>query len=427
MPPTQQSGPAVAYLVSRYPAISHTFIEREIAGLRSRGVRVETFTVRPCPPEGLITDTMRAENARTRPLIGAGAATWVRAHLGLLRRAPGVWFSGLARALRTGPLSPRARIWQVFYFGEAVVLLEAMRRDGLRHVHAHFANVAADVARHTAALGRDLDGPDAGWRWSFTMHGPTGFESVKESDLAAKGVDADGVSCITDFCRSQMMWLVGPEHWSKMDLVRMTVDADVYHPPAQPRHHDGPLRLLTVGRLVPEKGPSVLVEAIDLLRARGVEVEARLVGAGPLAESLAADVQRRGLGRSITLTGPMGQDALPDLYRWADVFVLPSFQEGLPVVLMEALATELPVVTTQIAGVSELVHDGEQGRVVPAGRADLLADALEQLARDEQTRLRYGRAGRVAVLEEFTPSTASVAAERFLEQVQERGEVHGRP
>lgn len=415
---TQDGHPAVAYLVSRYPALSHTFIEREILGLRDQGVRVETFSVRAAPADSLVSEVMKQEGARTRPLIGAGAVTWLRAHLRLLRSSPDAWLRGLGRALRTGPLSPRARVWQVFYFAEAVVLLDLMRRAGLRHVHAHFANVASDVARHVAALGRDADGPDSGWRWSFTMHGPTGFESVKATDLAAKARSADGVSCITDFCRSQMMYLVEPEYWPKMSLVRMTVDADRYHPPVQPRQHDGPLRLLDVGRLVAEKGAPVLVEAIALLRDRGVDVDLRLVGAGPLAESLTQDIERRGLTGSITLTGPIGQDDLPDLYRWADVFVLPSFQEGLPVVLMEALATELPAVTTQIAGVSELIRDGESGRLVPAGRADLLADALEQLARDPELRARMGRAGREAVLREFTPATAAPAARDFVLGVQ---------
>ena len=405
----------VAYLVSRYPALSHTFIEREVAGLRAAGVRVETFTVRPTPSEQLITDGLRAEADRTTALIGAPRlrrTAW-RAHLRLLREHPGAWFAGLARALRTGPRSPRARLWQVFYFLEAVVLLHHLRARGLRHVHAHFVNVASDVARHTAALGADVEGEQAGWRWSFTMHGPTGFESVEAVDLAAKTRDADGVSCITDYCRSQLMTLVEPKHWPKLQVVHMSVDADRYHPPASPRAHDGPLRLLDVGRLVSAKGPSILLDAIESLRDRGVEVDARIVGAGPLRDELAAAVRDRGL-TEVTLTGPIGQDFLPELYRWADVFVLPSFSEGLPVVLMEAMATGLPVVTTQIAGVNELVTDGVHGAVVPAGRADRLADAIAALAADPDLRARLGAAGREAVLADFTPTTTAPAAARFL-------------
>lgn len=418
----QTEEPAVAYLTSRYPALSHTFIEREVTGLRAAGVRVETFTVRPTPEESLVTDHMRSEAARTRALVGAGAWTWLRAHATVLRRRPSAWVSGVARALRTGPLSPKARLWQVFYFVEAVVLVDLMRRRGIRHVHAHFANVASDVARHAAALGADLDGPDAGWRWSFTMHGSAGFDSVKAIDLAAKARSADGVSCISDFCRSQVMALVDPEHWDKLDVVHMTVDAQTYHPPASPRHHDGPLRILDVGRLIPQKGPSILIDAVELLERRGIAVQVRIVGAGPLEDWVRAEVERRGLVGSIELTGPMGQDRLPDLYRWADVFVLPSLQEGLPVVLMEALSTQLPVVTTRLAGIGELVLDGKTGRLVAPGRADLLADAIADLALDPELRARMGEAGRDIVLREFTTDADTADAHRFILSVQGRSD-----
>lgn len=418
--PTAEQGRSVAYVVSRYPALSHTFIEREIDGLREQGVHVETFTVRPCPPEALITDRMRAEAATTKTLVGAGAGTWIAAHLDAFRRSPGAWFGGLGRALRTGPLHAKARVWQVFYFGEAVVLLHHLRKSGTRRIHAHFVNVASDVARLAADLGRRLDGPDAGWSWSFTMHGPTGFDAVKEADLAAKGHDADGVMCISHYCRSQMMAELQPEDWAKLELVRMTVDADTYHPPAQPRSGEGPVRILTVGRLVPEKGPTLLLEALRLVKERGVDFRASLVGSGPLGDELASQVVELGLKDVVTLTGPIGQDRLPDMYRESDIFAMASFQEGLPVVYMEALATELPVVATAIAATGELVVDGVTGRLVPPGDAEALADAIEDLARDPEKRARLGRAGREAVLAEFTSATAGPAAARFFEHGQGR-------
>lgn len=413
---TEERAPGVAYLVSRYPALSHTFIEREVEALREEGVRVQTFTVRPTSPDALITDRMRVEAAETKALIGAGGTTWVAAHLGTLRRDPRAWFGSLARAVRTGPLNLKSRIWQVFYFGEAVVLVHHLRRSGIRHVHAHFVNVASDVARTAADLGTRLDGPDAGWRWSFTMHGPTGFDAVREADLAAKGHDADGVMCISHYCRSQMMAELQPQDWDKLELVRMTVDADTYHPPAQPRRADGPVHILTVGRLVPEKGPTLLLEALRLVKDRGVDFRASLVGSGPLADELADRVRELRLEDVVTLTGPIGQDRLPDLYRESDIFAMASFQEGLPVVYMEALATELPVVATAIAATGELVIDNVTGRLVPPGDAAALADAIEDLARDPEKRARLGRAGRDAVLREFTSATAGPAAARFFER-----------
>ncbi|MTB72267.1 glycosyltransferase [Arsenicicoccus sp. MKL-02] len=410
----------VAYLVSKYPALSHTFIEREIDGLRGQGIDVVTFTVRPCPEGELSSSTMRSEATRTRPIIGAPKWHWARAHLGLMRRRGDVWWKGLRIALSTGRLEPRSRLWQLFYFGEAVVLYDYMRRDGLRHLHVHMANVAADVARLVTALGQAEDGPTGGWRWSLTIHGPGEFEMVEQWDVPAKLRAAQGVSVISDFGRSQLMRLVEPEHWAKMSKVRMTVEPTVFKGlSAERAHRSGPLRVLYVGRLVPQKGGPVLVDALALLSERGVDFTARLIGTGELLETLQRQISAAGLADRVHLVGPVGQDDILEQYAWADVFALPSFQEGLPVVLMEAMATELPVVTTRIAAVSELVEDHLSGRVVHAGRADLVADALTELADHPDRRLEMGKRGRQAVLAGFTPATASPAMAAFMREVQQ--------
>jgi len=402
---------AVAYLVSQYPALSHAFIEREVHALRERGTRVDTFTLNPCPQQQLASQAMR-EDARTTYVVKDKRRAAL-ANLALLRTQPDAWLRGLSRALRTGELTPRARLWQLFYFAEAVTLHREMRRRGLRHVHVHFANAAADVARLTVALAKDL-GED--WSWSFSMHGPTEFEAVQRFDLPAKVRSAGGVACISDFCRSQLMRMVDPAVWPRLDVVRMTVDPEAYPPPPEGRvRTEGePLRVLYVGRLVPEKGGPVLLDAVTELRDAGVPLRVRMVGAGPLHETLAATIAARALGDVVELVGPLGQDDLPLEYREADVFCLPSFQEGLPVVLMEAMSTELPVVTTRIAGVTELVRDGQTGHVIPAGRADLLAQALREVAADPARRATQGAAGRAAVLQEFTPGTAAPAMQAFL-------------
>lgn len=410
----------VAYLVSKYPALSHTFVEREILALRAKGVEVETFSVRPAPAEELRSEVMRAEAKRTTVLLQDVKQRYPRAHAELFSSAPRAWASTLTRALRSGDTTARARLWQSFYFAEAVVLVAEMRRRGLRHVHVHFANVSADVARLAVHLGQLLDGPDAGWCWSMTMHGPTEFERVYEVDLPGKVRSADGIACISDFCRSQLMRLVEPSHWDKMKVVRMCVDPTAYTAPADGRQgRDGaPLRVLSVGRLVPEKGSLVLMDALVELRRRGIPFEARLVGSGELEDELRERIRREGLEDAVTLMGPVGQDDLPQWYHWADLFCLPSFQEGLPVVIMEALATELPVVTTRIAAIPELVRDGDMGRVIAPGRADHLADALAEEAADPARRREQGRAGRAAILQEFTPDLTSAAMFDFIRGVQ---------
>lgn len=378
-----------AYLVSEHPKLSHAFIAREVSALREAGAELRTFSIRPPGPTSLLTEADRREAARTTVLLAADRRPLVRAHARLLSRRPGTWWRGAVRALRTGPRTPRAAVWQLFYFAEAVLLVREMQRSGLRHVHVHLANSGADVARAAAALGQDLDGPGS-WTWSLSMHGPTEFSDVTGYDLAAKVRSAAFVACITDYCRSQLMGLVEPEFWPRLRVVAMGVDLAAYAPAAaaRSRRPPGPLRVLFVGRLVAEKGPSVLLDAVEMVRAGGREVELVLVGEGDLADTLS---------RRSPLAGPVAQDELPVLYAWADVFCLPSFAEGLPVVLMEAMCTELPVVTTRITGIPELVVDGVNGRLVTPGRADLVARALEELADDPALRRRLGEAGRAAV------------------------------
>jgi glycosyltransferase involved in cell wall biosynthesis len=395
----------VAYLVSQYPAISHAFIEREVLALRELGWEVDTFSINPPAPQQLLTAVTRQEAAST-PAVLADRRRVLRANLALLARQPQVWGAGLRASRRLAAPDVRTRLWNLFYLLEAVFLLAELRRTGHRHLHVHFANNAAQVARLVTALGIAAEGPDAGWTWSLAVHGPTEFFDVRGSDLASKASSAAFVACISDFARSQLQVLMAPEHWQRLRLVRMSVDAAAF--PAAGEQRDrreaGPLRILFVGRLVPEKGPTVLLEALTLLRERGTPVTATFVGGGPLADELQAQVRDRDLVQVATLLGVRGQDDLPDLYRDADVFCLPSFAEGLPVVLMEAMSTELPVVTTHIAGIPELVVDGRTGMLVSPGRPDQLADALEQLAADPATRSRLGRAGRARVLEEFQPA-----------------------
>lgn len=418
----------VAYLVSHYPGVSHTFIEREILGLRDLWVEVETFSVRPCPPEQLRTETMRAEAARTTTILGGSPGR-------LLKQLLRVAVPHLLPVLRTGSAAThigepvlRSRLWQMFYLAEALALVAYCRAKGIRHIHVHFANNGADIARLAVILGGHIDGPDAGWRWSFSMHGPTEFEAVDRFDLAAKVRSTSGVACISDFARSQLMRLVDPEHWPKLAKVHMTVDETVYQPPTDGRHDRGrPFRVLMVGRLVPEKGQLILIEAVDQLVRSGLPVDLRLVGSGPLEDLLKIEVTRRDLHGSITFLGPLGQYEIPAWYHWADVFCLPSFQEGLPVVLMEAMATELPVVTTRIAGIGELVEDGITGEVVSPGRADLVAEALARLAGDPQRRREQGRRGRETILREFTTDRAAREMREFFTHLTPSTLIAGQP
>jgi colanic acid/amylovoran biosynthesis glycosyltransferase len=400
----------IAYLTSRYPKLSHTFVLREVEALRREGVEVHTFSVRRAEPGDLRTEADRRAFESTYALLPARIGHLALAHARALGGGPGRYVATLRRALALSPRGVRGTVWQLFYFLEAVLLWDRCRRRGIRHLHAHFANVGSDVALLAAHLG----GP--AWSWSFTMHGPTGFENVSQYRLAAKVAAARFVVCISDFARSQLMSLVDAAQWGKLRVIHCGLDPAVFSAPAANGRALDRLEILTVGRLVPVKGQRVLLAAMAELVRRGRRAHATLVGGGPEADQLAAAIERLGLREHVTLAGPVGQDEIRSYYAGADVFCLPSFAEGLPVVLMEALAMGVPVVTTYVAGIPELVTPGVSGLLVPAGRADLLADALERLADDPEARRAMGEAGRAKVAAEFDVQRSAHQLRELLEE-----------
>jgi len=383
----------VAYLCNRYPAISNTFILREVRALRRLGVEVHTLTVRRPAREHLLAAADREEDARTWAVLPAGPGRLLAAHRAALAHDPRRYLATLRLAWRLSAPGARAHLWQLFYFAEAALVWAECRRRGVRHLHAHFTDVASDDALLAAHLG--------GWSWSFTVHGPVELANVARHRLAEKAARADAVVCVSDFCRSQLMTLVAEERWSRLRLVRCGVDPGAFAPNGGPPPGRRELELLCVGRLVAVKGHVVLLDALAELRARGVPLRATLVGDGPERAALTAHAVRLGLGHAVAFAGAVGQDAIRAHYARADVVCMPSFAEGLPVVLMEAMAMAIPVVATWIAGVPELVRDGHSGLLVAPGRPDELAGAIERLARDPELRRRLGRAGRERVLEEF--------------------------
>jgi len=380
----------IGYLVSRYPSLSHTFIRREVVALRAAGVDVRTCSVR------LVTavngEQDRAELARTGHLLPLG----LRDALGLAAdvvRHPAAVLATARWAVRTAPPGLRARVWRLFYVAEAVLARRWCRARGIRHLHVHFANVAADVAMLATRLRRQLGEPAS---WSFTMHGPTELADTTAFALRQKVEDAAMVACISDYCRSQLMALVPPARWADLVVVRCGLDPESFE--TSPRHMPGDrLRLVSVGRLVPEKGFAVLIAAMAMLDERGVPADLTVVGDGPERGALDQLARDAGVEGRVTFVGALPSEAVPSVMAAADVFVSASFAEGLPVVIMEAMAAGLATVATRIAGVGELVVDGETGLLVSPGRPDLIADAVEHLWRDPARRAALASAGHARV------------------------------
>lgn len=233
------------------------------------------------------------------------------------------------------------------------------------------------------------------------MHGCVEFWEVDRFNLVRKVAAADLVICISDFTRAQLMALCDPQHWSKLHVVHCGVELDRYQPRDSTRTTGDPVQVLAVGRLSHEKGHLMLLAAVAELRRRSLFAQFTFVGDGPLRGRLEAEAKRLEIEDLVTFTGAAGQDEMPAFFARADIFCQPSFAEGIPVVLMEAMAVGLPVVSTSVAGIPELVGHGRTGLLLPPGRPDLLADALSRLVASADLRIAMGRAGRAIVEQNF--------------------------
>jgi glycosyltransferase involved in cell wall biosynthesis len=387
----------IAYITGRYPAISHTFITREVRALRERGVEIDTFTVWATDEASLLSQVDREERASTYALLPLRLRT-LAAHLAAFRAGPRAYVAMGRQALALRRSGLRGFVMALAWFAEAGALWHQCARREIRHVHAHINGTAPVLAMLAAQLGNSLGGPE--WRWSMTVHGPSEFYDSLQERLGEKVRAATFVVCISDFARSQLMGMVEAEHWPKLRIVHCGVDTEAFGP-APGRDDDRPVRILNVGRLTPVKGQALLVEALAQLRADGVEAALTIVGEGPARAEIESAARRLGVAEHVSLLGAVGQGEIRALYEEASIFCLSSFAEGVPVVLMEAMAMEIPVVAPAIMGIPELVESGVSGVLVRPGRADQMADAVRDLARSPEARAKLGRAARRTVLDEF--------------------------
>lgn len=396
--------PRYAWLAGEYPKVSHTFIGREIAALRAQGADILTCTIRRTAADQVMAD-QREEEARTFAVIETARRhpfRVIRSHLSLLARDPGRYLRAMGLAFRTGSPGIRARLWQVFYFVEAGLLAEHLRAEGITHLHNHFSKASCSVAMLTSEL--------SGIPFSFTMHGPDIFFEADRWHLDEKIARAAFVACISDFCRSQAMLFSDARHWDRLHVVHCGIEPAHYAPLADrtPGAH-----LVFVGRLAAVKGVPVLLEALaEVADLPGIRLT--LIGDGPERAALEAQVARLGLQGIVTFAGYLDSAGVAGVLKTADALVLPSFAEGLPVVLMEAMAAGLAVVTTQIAGIPELVQDGVTGRLVPPGNRAALVLALREVLTDPGQAAAMGRAAMARVAAEHDSATEAARLRTLL-------------
>jgi colanic acid/amylovoran biosynthesis glycosyltransferase len=380
----------IAYLTGEYPRATDTFIQREVAGLRNLGVEVHTFSVRPTGAEHIVGPEQQAERDRTTTLLPPQLPQLLYAHISLLLRSPRCYAQGLKLAWAGRSPGLKAFIYQLFYFIEAGTLAHALKQRQIQHLHNHLADSSCTVAMLAATL--------AGIRFSFTIHGPAIFFEPYRWRLDLKVRQALFVSCISYYCRSQLMLFCPSAQWSKLHITHCAVDLQRFTPVT---HQLGRKRLLYTGRLSAAKGLPILLQALGQVVQKHPEVVLTIVGDGgdrQALEALAIDLK---LTTYLQFVGYQSQDAVCEYLHNSDIFVLPSFSEGLPVALMEALAAGVPVITTPIAGISELVEHGINGYLVPPGAVEPLSQRICELLENALLRQQFGQAGRLKVAEEF--------------------------
>jgi glycosyltransferase involved in cell wall biosynthesis len=391
----------IAYFINHYPKVSHSFVRREILALERQGFVVQRIALRGWR-DSLPDEEDRQEQKRTHYVLREGLWGLLLPMVRAMLRTPSRFFAVAALAVKMSRNSDRPLPYHLIYVAEACRILEWLVGFGSVRLHAHFGTNSAEVAMLVRALG----GPP----YSFTVHGPDEF--LRPIGLEEKIRRSSFVVAISNFGRSQLFLRSRHADWPKVKIVHCGLEKSFYEDASPTR---GPPRLICVGRLCEAKGQLLLIEAAAFLADKGIAFELVLVGDGPMRQEIEDLVQKCELGARVRITGWISSSEVREEILAARALVLPSFAEGLPVVIMEAMALRRPVLSTYVAGIPELVRHGQEGWLVPAGAVKELAEAMEAcLASPIDDLRRLGDAAQSRVLVRHCADTeAGKLAELF--------------
>ncbi len=391
----------IAYLVGIYPRVTHSFIRREIRAVEESGLQVERFSIR-FPEEELVDKADLAELDKTHFLLDSGILGLFIALLKVFLQKPFIFFEVLIFTLQIGLKSDRGIPKHLAYLGEACIMLAWCAKLEIDHIHAHFGTNASVVSMLCKALG----GPS----YSFTVHGPEEFDRVESIALPEKIERAAFVVAISTFAKSHLYRWCSYKDYAKIHIIRCGVDKTFLGTQFQPIP-DAP-RLACVGRLCTHKAQLLIIEATSCLVAEGMDFQVTLVGGGPLQNELEQLIDRLKLRNYITITGWADSSVVQRNLLESRVMILPSFAEGLPVVIMESLGLGRPVITTYVAGVPELVESGKCGWVITPGDFEGLKHAMREALKSSVNELEeMGRNGahRVAKMHDASKEGSKLA------------------
>ncbi len=379
---TMREPQQIAYLMTHYPRVALTFISGEIDAIERRGRSIVPIALNLPLAADMAADEAVSRQHRTYYLKSSiwqlGTAT-----VGTFLSHP----LSMARILSLAVKSARwdlslmmRRIAHVFY---ACLTAQLCRANSISHLHAHFGQTPATIAWFACEIFNSTSTKSL--TWSFTIHGFQDFvdDAVARLDLKAKS--AKFVVCISDFTKSQLCRVTDPQLWDRFHVVRCGIDLNAF-PQRTGRSIRKVPRIISVARLSPEKGHLILLHAIKLLQEDGNDVQLQIVGSGPFEHAIQREADLLGIGETVLFTGERLPQEVSILLAEADIFCLPSFSEGLPVSIMEAMAIGVPVVSTWISGIPELATNEETALTVPASNAPALAAVLKRMMNDEKLR-----------------------------------------
>lgn len=377
----------IAYLINQYPKVSHSFIRREIIALESQEIIVKRFSIRKLSDE-LVDSLDIQELQKTQFILDVGILGLLVNLFKIALFSPLKFLQAFRVTVQIGYNSDRGLLRNLAYLAEACVLSFLLKQEGIRHIHAHFGTNSTAVAMLTSILGD--------FTYSFTIHGPEEFDKPRAIALSEKIKRATFVVAISNYGKSQVYRWCNYQDWSKIHIIHCGLDEKFIQAEITPIPSEN--KLVCVGRLCPQKGQLLLLDAIALLKQRGINCQLTLVGDGELREEIETLAEKLDIKSQITITGWASSDEVKAKITEAKLMVMPSFAEGLPVVIMESLALGRPVVSTYVAGIPELVVEGESGWLCFAGDIESLTDKLEKaLSLSTEELAKMGKIGKEKV------------------------------
>ena len=367
----------ITYLINQYPKVSHTFIRREILALERLGHEIQRVALRGWDEKPIDSQDI-LEQTKTVYVLKNGILSLLLSAFKCLLQKPSNFFSALWLAIQMGIRADRPLIFHLVYFLEACQVYLETKQFNSQHLHAHFGTNPSEIAMLVNTFG--------GLPYSFTVHGPEEFDRPQFLKLSEKIDRAKFVVAISSFGRSQLMRWVSFDNWYKIKIVHCGLEPDFFSIPAV--SIPAKPSLVCVGRLCEQKGQLLLVEAVKTLSEQQVEVELTLAGDGEMRTEIESLIAKYQLEDKVIITGWISSEAVRAHILASQVLILPSFAEGLPVVIMEAMSLRRPVISTYIAGIPELVQHGENGWLCVAGDITALSNTIREALSTPVARLQ---------------------------------------